>query len=490
MYIFKYILRNFNFLLFLSLFSFYNLSNSFVKYPCDELADRIKIEQDWLFNIKDRLDKLIIILNEIRNDQSIQEDNITKIILEDLYFNLDDIKNKYLNSNEITYLQFMDMCNNILSLIININELLENNDIDITKYNFYNQNEHYKNYNYNLSRVLSDNLNDIEQYLHNIDLELQKRIIEMKDNIDKIMHKKKDKPFINASHNFEYNGSFNVFQMNLSGKKLNIDARGYIIGVPIIGQYKDTYNFLNRLVLILHDSNNALDNIVFNPRYDRITEILRNKFQVNSNQDLLNILKNNNVTVDISSIMLGRMISFENNNDSNKIYNLIYHFWLGQNYLDNNGNVKDYLNNDVEMGLFNTIGVDEINGNDNIPFNRIEKREISLHDYYAISPNNARFQILNNSQVSHFVSLAFYKKGDGNYNISISNFAFINSESLELYLMSVLGKSDFVSCLKDLEKEMKTIYAIGAQSDNLKNEDLDALKSWTQSLIDFIGCSK
>ena len=162
--------------------------------------------------------------------------------------------------------------------------------------------------------------------------------------------------------------------INITDKVSSPQKIGLIDGFPAIGVYGTPYVFRTRLALI----ELGPQQLVKIP--DAIAQQLTNK------------------KVDLHVVINGLL----HGGKTDRVNNLVYHGWTAK--LEG----TDRFSVNVPMGIFMANGVKAAPA-ESVAFDRLQGSNVNPHDPLDLSPNNARFEIIEGRNVATFWSIAQYK---------------------------------------------------------------------------------
>jgi len=199
-------------------------------------------------------------------------------------------------------------------------------------------------------------------------------------------------------------GGGQELRVSLTGDIINRVASnlGLFAGVPTIGHYRgDGYNLRKRLALVslpLDRMNRYLPENVLNVLVG-VQGLYAEKFGRFQSE-----VQQKNIKV---YFMMHGMV--ENLDQDNNSHNMVYHPWVAS------WSPTRHQAPNIEMGIFDAHGVAPLNGASDMPFNRLEARNVSTHPVAtpvgyeqldAMSPDNARFAITPDTPIATFWSVA------------------------------------------------------------------------------------
>jgi hypothetical protein len=216
-------------------------------------------------------------------------------------------------------------------------------------------------------------------------------------------------------------GTGQQWTFNITQDQLKLETRlGVYAQVPGIGIYADSYVFRKRIFLLeLSDS------------------MLKNAPQI-----ILDQIKGRNVFFYINIVGIKAFDIGVSSEDlySHKDFNIVFHGFLA---LDKGPG--DFKQN-VKMGIFEPDGIAQATSS-SISFGSLAEADVHYHAP-CFSPNNARFKVESNREISTFWSVALSPISN---NAAVTYHLLINNVKLEDELTKILNGDSFETILQQLE---------------------------------------
>lgn len=220
---------------------------------------------------------------------------------------------------------------------------------------------------------------------------------------------------------------------------------------------------------------------------------ISNKFNIDSD-DLISKLKN--IKTSLNAVILGNYLKYGPTiiatNPTDAIFNLRYHYWAALSHnlkqaqdLDDPYKVfmsKLDFNDPIDMGLFIPDGISYVaeNQSNSMAFDQLKTQNVYWHN--ALSPNNARFKIDMNRNLSSFWAIAISPNKE---HINITYFLIANSQAMKSLLADILSNANNIEQLK-----LAIAQLASNKPDWLSSKDLETLKMWINTIVNAVTDSK
>jgi hypothetical protein len=263
---------------------------------------------------------------------------------------------------------------------------------------------------------------------------------------------------------------------------------GMLMRLPYISPYgymPPSPLFKEGLALILLTPE-MLDKII--PSISRTA--ISQKLNINKPNEFILELKKRNTFV--NAVILGDRVKSGGkieNGPANGIYNMRYHSWvaLSQNYTQARAphdpnvfhmfKIPDF-NIPIDMGFFSPRGVMHLAENpaNTISLNQLKEQNVYWHN--ALSPDNARFKIDTNKDLSSFWAVAI---SPNKQHINVTYFLIANTDRMSIVLQSILSSSNNLAQLANYLPSFKIKY------NWVSNEDFQTLSTWVNTIVNAVS---